>query len=135
MLSDAPILRATFIILSVLSPLTACNLGTTAACHPDLLVLVFNLVGDLGYVVESRAILVIWFALATLAFAHVHLQVPLAGALDRATSNCLRASLPPMAVLLDSPFAQAILPCKRRTISMVDPCGLVTPLRLPGKKL
>ena len=81
----------------------------------------FNLVVDLGYVVESRAILVLWFALAILAFAHMHLQVPLAGALDRATFNCLRASLLPMAILLDSPFAQAILPNKRRTLSMVDP--------------
>ena len=43
--------------------------------------------------VESRTILVIWFTLAMLAFAHVHLQVLLASALDRATSDCLRASL------------------------------------------
>ena len=98
-----------------------CNLGTSAVCHPDLLVLVFNLVVDLGYVVESRSILVIWFTLAMLAFAHVHLQVPLAGAVDRATSNCLRASLLPLVILFGSPFAQAILPHKRRTLSMVDP--------------
>ena len=37
MLSDAPILRATFIILSALSPLTTYNLGATSVCHPDLL--------------------------------------------------------------------------------------------------
>ena len=74
-----------------------------------------------------------------LAFAHMHLQVHLAGALDRATSNCLRASLPPVALPLDSPFAQAIFPCKRRAISMVHPChnasllrARVTPLLLKG---
>ena len=91
-----PVLRATFIILSAPSPLTTYNLGTSTACHPDLLVLVFNLVVDLGYVVESRTILVLWFTLATLAFAHMHLQVLLAGALDRATLICLRASLLPL---------------------------------------
>ena len=81
-LSDVPILRATFITLSVPSPLTTYNLGTPPVCHPDLLVMVFNLVVDLGYVVESRTILVLWFTLAILAFAHMHLQVPLAGALE-----------------------------------------------------
>ena len=49
-----PILRATFITLSAPSPLTTYNLGTSTVCHPDLLVLVFNLVVDLGYVVEQQ---------------------------------------------------------------------------------
>ena len=84
-------------------------------------VMVFNPVVDLGHVVESRTILVIWFTLAILAFAHMHLQVPLAGALDRATSDCPGASLPPVALLLNSPLTQAISPHKRCAISMVDP--------------
>ena len=52
-----------------LCPRTAHNLGTTPACHPDLLVMVVNLVVDLGHVVESCAILVVWTTLAMLAFA------------------------------------------------------------------
>ena len=70
--------------------------GAPLVCHFGLLVLVFNLVVDLGYVVESHAILVVWSALATLAFVHACLQVPLAGGWIARPLTALELALGPV---------------------------------------